>query len=423
MKNRLHRALRLVLLAGGGVLYVFQALRLFSYGVASVITTLLLFATLAYLCLRALSFAGRRAGMKQETRANVGLLVVSFFLCLTGADLYLRYGLARYASHEEANGAVVYTPVYKTATWQWIRQWRAGSGRLLVYRPHLARTSRQKEFSRELVTNSEGLRDREHARTKATGEFRLIALGDSYTEGLGAASESAWPQQLQGTLAGKGCSLTVMNGGVAGSDTFFEYALLKDRLLAYGPDVVVVALNTTDIDDYVVRGGMDRFKEDGTVTFRKGPSWEWIYASSYVVRHVAHDVLGYDRLLLRPRVRGSRIAQAMEETWAVLQSLSELSRERGFKLLLVFHPLRYEAVGKKLEFADLIRRLQKEQRIATLDLLDYYKRIEGISEANVDDYYWSVDGHHTARGYRAFAEGVAAQLLRLGWLPCTISAP
>lgn len=402
--------------------YLFHALLLFSLGHASVVTTMLLLATIALASFYILSFAAARSGMERETRLRLTLLLGSLFLSTAVAELFLRYGLARHASYDERNGSLFYTPLYKTATLRRARQWRTGSPRLHINPRIAVRIERKTEFSDELITNSEGLRDREHSTVKPCGALRIIGVGDSFTEGLGADFDSTWLQQLQGILGGRGCPVTVMNGGVAGSDPFFEYALLRDRLLAYGPDVVVLALNVSDIDDVIVRGGMDRFREDGTVAYRKGPRWEWIYASSYLFRHVVHDMLGYDRLLARTKERPSHTAQVLGEIRVVLRSFSELSRERGFRLLVVFHPLRYEVIEKKLAFADLIRRLEEEP-IATLDLLEYYTNIEGISERNIDDYYWPLDTHHTPKGYRAFAEGVAQRLLRLGWLPCRISAP
>ena len=36
---------------------------------------------------------------------------------------------------------------------------------------------------------------------------------------------------------------------------------------------------------------------------------------------------------------------------------------------------------------------------------------EGISTQNLDKYYWPLDGHHKAEGYRVLGEAVAKQIV------------
>jgi hypothetical protein len=48
-----------------------------------------------------------------------------------------------------------------------------------------------------------------------------------------------------------------MAAGVAGSDPFYEYRLLVDKLLACQPDLVMTVVNVSDVIDVIVRGGKD----------------------------------------------------------------------------------------------------------------------------------------------------------------------
>src|SRR5258706_15030760 len=50
------------------------------------------------------------------------------------------------------------------------------------FKPDLNLTLKTQEFTMHLVTNSIGLKDREYGPKKAN-EFRIVALGDSFTEG------------------------------------------------------------------------------------------------------------------------------------------------------------------------------------------------------------------------------------------------
>ena len=412
IRRRFKRVLWIVALIAGGLLYLLHAFMLFFAGIASVITSLLFFSTIAAVSTTACNIAARRLNLSRATQVNLWLVLGSVFLSVISADLYLRYGLARYATYFEKVGHFHSGPVYKKAWSQ-----RLEEGRFKIGPRNVRFMWHQPEFSYEEFTNSEGLRDRDHAKAKPAAEFRIIGLGDSFTSGVGASFEATWLQQLRSTLrAGGDMKINVISGGVVGSDPFFEYMLLRHRLLDYGPDVVLVAINESDIGDYLVRGGMERFKDDGTIAYRQGPGWEWLYNSSYIFRHIAHDVFGYDHFLLRPQERAARTQQAFEDMYGVIQSFAELSQQRGFKLLIVFHPLAHEVLQRQSAFSDLLARLEKNPAIETLNLLEYYTNVVGMQQTNIADYYWPLDGHHTPKGYRVLAEGVAARLRQLGWL-------
>ncbi len=99
--------------------------------------------------------------------------------------------------------------------------------------------------------NSDGLRDREHARAKPPNTIRIAVLGDSFTEAFDVDMPDAWwavmENRLQGcgTLGGK--QVEVINFGVAGYSTHRELMTLRHRVWNYSPDIVV--LNMTLIND------------------------------------------------------------------------------------------------------------------------------------------------------------------------------
>ena len=73
---------------------------------------------------------------------------------------------------------------------------------------------RHKEFWYKLSCNSLGLRDIEHTIKKEKNEFRILCLGDSFTEGYGVDFEDSWPRQLSRIFEEKGVStkISVMMG-------------------------------------------------------------------------------------------------------------------------------------------------------------------------------------------------------------------
>src|SRR5206468_1960272 len=81
----------------------------------------------------------------------------------------------------------------------------------------------------EFNTNSLGLREREIMRPKPAGVFRVLMLGDSFTEGAGLPVEATVAKRVESALNGHGCRTTVevLNAGVASYSPILEYLQLK----------------------------------------------------------------------------------------------------------------------------------------------------------------------------------------------------
>lgn len=103
--------------------------------------------------------------------------------------------------------------------------------------------------------NSAGMRDdREIAREKPPGVFRVAVLGDSYAEALQVPVERTFWRLLEGRLAG--CDFAaarrveVLNFDVSGYATGQQLLALRHRAAAFGPDLVLLAfLSGNDVRD------------------------------------------------------------------------------------------------------------------------------------------------------------------------------
>jgi hypothetical protein len=112
------------------------------------------------------------------------------------------------------------------------------------------------EGGAEVRISSAGVRDRERIAVKPRDVWRVAVLGDSYTEALQVAEDRRFTSVMERLLArcdaGRGRRVEVLNFGVSGFGTAQEYLLLKNRVLRYAPDVVVLAfLPGNDITDNV----------------------------------------------------------------------------------------------------------------------------------------------------------------------------
>jgi lysophospholipase L1-like esterase len=99
-------------------------------------------------------------------------------------------------------------------------------------------------------TNDRGLRGRQPVPAKASGEYRILVLGDSFTFGIGVESDQTFSALLQRRLeAGAKRPVTVINAGTNSYGTAQELQFLKHYGIAMLPDLVIVAYYENDMSD------------------------------------------------------------------------------------------------------------------------------------------------------------------------------
>jgi len=83
---------------------------------------------------------------------------------------------------------------------------------------------------------------------KPQGVRRVLAFGDSFTFGLGWAAEDSFVEQLQQRLDSSFSQIQVLNFGVPGYNPYQELNYIRERALAFHPDVVIIQF--TDQNDF-----------------------------------------------------------------------------------------------------------------------------------------------------------------------------
>jgi lysophospholipase L1-like esterase len=114
----------------------------------------------------------------------------------------------------------------------------------------------RKEGEAYVRINSDGLRDREHAKAKPANALRIAVLGDSYTEAFQVAFEDSFCAVLERKLREcpglAGRDVEVINFGVSGYGTAQELITLRNNVWQYAPDVVLLTVTTSnDISENV----------------------------------------------------------------------------------------------------------------------------------------------------------------------------
>ncbi len=289
---------------------------------------------------------------------------------------------------------------------------------LLVHPAYDSFIRQSEEFDYRVKCNNEGLRDIDHSIKKDSKEYRIICMGNSFTEGVGTPQDSTWPKLLENLL--EPCTprkISVFNAGKESSDPFFEYMLFSKRMLKYKPDMVLLALGSSDLLFYRFRGGFERFTPDGKVHYREGPLLEKFYAVSYIFRYITVNLKhkNYNNSLTpfyfmtESEYRADR-TKAMQDVYQCITRFYDLSLKHKFKLAIVFYDDMY------YDYGPLIEQLKTEKVIPVMDLFEYNKNIEKITKQNQPRYFWKVDNHNNSLGYLMLARGVKWNLQKMGLL-------
>jgi|SRR5215207_1730966 len=108
----------------------------------------------------------------------------------------------------------------------------------------------RKEGEAFVRINSDGLRDREHAKEKPSGTLRVAVVGDSYAEAFQVAQDAAFwsvmERRLRDCTPLAGRRVEVINFGVSGYGNAQELITLREKVWEYSPDVVLLAVTTNN---------------------------------------------------------------------------------------------------------------------------------------------------------------------------------
>jgi len=179
------------------------------------------------------SDVGKRTGRRRSLRRAFGkllLILAGVFFALLLCEIILRvsgYSSPNFYMHDPVLGATLRPNA---------EGWWNQEGRAYIH------------------INSQGLRDREHPKTKPANTVRIAVLGDSYAEALQLPMEGAFWSIVEARLrecgAMKGQNVEVINFGVSGYGTAQELLTLREKVLDYSPDIVLLTMTViNDISD------------------------------------------------------------------------------------------------------------------------------------------------------------------------------
>jgi len=319
-----------------------------------------------------------------------------------------------------------------------------------IHVPGLSGVYRRSEFAAPVSFNSAGFRDEEFVIPKPGGVLRIVALGDSMTEGLQVSDDDLFTRQIEILAAKDGLAVEVANLGVSGYGT-------DDAMLAfdvYGaplePDVVIVFFcmnndarnnllegrcslrdDTLHCDPARPATRAQRRWRDFRVTFLRPLQ---LYQRARGAIHslgvgdfeatrsldVGGPGMGFGGLLhVVPEPENVR--NALEITGRLLGELSAHAARAGAETWLVLLPMQHQIEEDRWRrIADpesgyrverdrpqrTMRELAAQVPIPVIDLYDAFRARDAAGER----LYWQTDAHFNEAGHRVTAEMVTARL-------------
>ncbi|TDJ76021.1 MAG: hypothetical protein E2O39_03435 [Planctomycetota bacterium] len=171
---------------------------------------------------------------------KLGVTLAAFVVGLCGCEFGVRLlGLAP-PPHPEARGNLFQPssdPIQRFEN-------RPGGSQRILYRDAPGERARVVW----MAVNSQGFRGPTVSRKKPAETFRIACVGDSHTFGHGVAACDTWPAELSAILGARfpDRNIEVINCGVENYDTMQEYIWLRDKVLDFSPDLVVMQFFVND---------------------------------------------------------------------------------------------------------------------------------------------------------------------------------
>jgi hypothetical protein len=391
--------------------------------------------------------------------ANLGLALLSTALGLAAIEAVARVAHYRRGGGKEADERSRYIEPDPRLGWRKI------PGARVMYT--------RREYTVEVAVNRLGLRGPETTYETPPGNFRMLALGDSFIEGYSVGLDETVTRALERRVTSSGCPVEVLNGGTAGYSTDQEYLFYAHEGSRYDPRVVMLFFFYNDLlsnttpryfaapkpllvasGDGVVhanypvpRPGPRRDTGAAPVTrdpIQGSAAFHWAAdrlargaprAYNRLARFGLWDPLGGDEIDEQLRVYKRRKQPNVEAAWEltdrILRTLARDVASHGARFLVVYIPSRMEVSDRDWELSVLrfnldetvwdrglvAARLKEIGEAAGFPVLDLTAALRKADRGMLGGPYFLFDGHWNALGHTAAAIAVEEFLREQKWLP------
>lgn len=317
----------------------------------------------------------------------------------------------------------------------------------LLPNTHSALYSR--DFSYIQRVNNLGVRGRDLEAKKAGGTVRIAMLGDSFTMGKGVQDDETFSALLEKKLNLHSTrSIEILNAGVDSYAPILSFLQLRNQLLSYGPDLVILNLDMSDLlqelayrqravyDSNGELSGIDgRLDQLHLTRTQKARNWinEHLYFSRLLVYYVqrwAHKTPGISvanvvgianpAILAHTLNKGGTTAQRAQ--WAQLftsiSSIQSLCDAKDIPFLLTTYPWGHQVndnewlpgrfafvTSEDIPSDTSLEHIREFTRASDINFLDFFAKFRAYNGSG--KLYYQYDMHWTPSGHELVADTFA----------------
>lgn len=260
--------------------------------------------------------------------------------------------------------------------------------------------------------NSKGLRDYEYSIKKTEGVYRIAVIGDSVTWGY-AELKDTYPKIMEKELKDvyPRKKIEVLNFGIEGTGSRNHLAILRERVLQYNPDLVILGHCLNDLLNDA------RMANIGPVTL-------WVLRHSYFADFIAVKTVTFARVLrakagvmteekyYRDSTRLYEEPSKLSALRGILSEMNNLSKNSGINFAVVALPFKQQFnPGASLLPQKKLSEISLNEGILFFDPLN---ELKGYDK---DELYLKGDPiHFSSRGNEVLARSISGFLLSRGLL-------
>jgi hypothetical protein len=184
----------------------------------------------------------------------------------------------------------------------------------------------------EGTINAHGFRGPDREFVKSDPVTRVAFLGDSFVLGFGVRDEDTLPSQFEAVLREGGEAVEALNFGITNTSTPRQVELLRDYVLSFDPDVVVIVvfLNDTDLGNF------------GTLDFMRIRFIPRIRRHSYFLNAAVSRIESFlvgQVMIAHYRSGFADDSPGWQRVQAALAEAKQLTEAKGIPLVVAVYPV------------------------------------------------------------------------------------
>lgn len=265
--------------------------------------------------------------------------------------------------------------------------------------------------------NSFGFRDGKRTLEKPANTFRILMLGDSFTEGWGVAQDKTFSALLENKLNSMNSGrFEVINMGVASYSPLLEYVQLKNIGLEFKPDLVILNFDHTDFaDDWhyeslasydknhqpvAVRAVLPSDIEQFVRSVNEKDSINNLEKSSFLFRMMTHLKSTNGELM------GGVLSEPSSGEFVLpernLKLISDMLESKNIPFVFTLYPQKsHLESGGNTGYFSVLQNFGEQNEIKVLNLLPLFE-----SYKNPNDLYFKYDMHSTEKFHELMVQGI-----------------